>query len=68
MGPIQAADHLNRIVLLTRPPIGQQRQQVEDAHGAIAIEVGRPAGVGAPGGEEQDNIQGAEDVLALHGR
>ena len=29
-----------------RPPIGQQRQQVEDADGPVAVEVRRPAGVG----------------------
>ncbi len=35
----------------TRPPVGQQRQQVEDADGAVVVEVRRAAGVGAPGGD-----------------
>ena len=30
----------------TRPPVGQQREQVEDADRAVAVEVRRAAGVG----------------------
>ncbi len=29
------------------PPVRQQRQQVEDTDGAVAVEVGRAAGVGS---------------------
>ncbi len=35
-------------VLRTRPPVEKQREQIGRAHDAVAVEVRRPAGVGAP--------------------
>ncbi len=34
--------------LPARPPVGQQRKQVEDADGAVAIEVRWTAGISSP--------------------
>ena len=35
-------------VLRTRPPVDEEGEEVGGADGAIAVEVGRTAGIGAP--------------------
>ncbi len=49
LGQLQVLRPLRPQRSRARPPVGQQRQQVEDADGAVAVEVRRTAGVGAPG-------------------
>ncbi len=37
--------------LRARAPVGEEFEQVEDADGAVAVEVGRSDGIGAPDDE-----------------
>ncbi len=52
----------------TRPPVGQQRQHVEDADGAVTIEVGRPTGIAAPRREQRKQVEDADGAVAVEAR
>ena len=51
--------------LRTRAPVGQQCEQVEDADGAVAVEVRRAAGVAAPRGQQRKQIEDTDADVAI---
>ena len=44
----------------TDPPVREQREQVEDADRAVAVEVGRVPGVGSPRRQQREQVEDAD--------
>ena len=51
--------------LRTRPPVGEQGEEVGDADDAIAVEVGRAVGTFAPRGGQYDQITAANVAVGI---
>ncbi len=56
------------LVLRTRPPVGEEGEEIARADGAVAVEVGRTASVTAPSAEGRDEVTRSDEPITVEVR